>query len=108
MSKLDEFIQETGDTAKDLLKKEVKSLVEDMRSDSKDFLKETGDLIEGWLIRRAKGELSNTELERLIEARKYEAEQYLNTKDIQARARVERLADRLIDLITNSAIDVIF
>ena len=108
MSKLDEFIKETGDAAKDLIKSEVKTLVKDAKSDSKEFVKETGNLIEGWLIKRAKGEYKDIDLRRLIEARKLEGEQHLNTEEIQAYAKVERLTNKLIDLVTNGVIDTLF
>ena len=108
MSKLGDFIKETGDAAKDLIKAEVKDLVKDAKSDSKDFVKETGDLIEEWLIKRAKGEYKDKDLKRLIEARKLEAKQQLNTEEIQARSKVEGLTNKLVSLITDGVIDSLF
>ncbi len=108
MSKLEEFIKETGDAAKDLVKAEVKNLVKDAESDSNDFVKKTGVLIEEWLIKRAKGEYKDKDLKRLIEARKLEAEQYLNTEEIKARSKVEGLTNKLIELITKGVVDTLF
>jgi hypothetical protein len=108
MSILEDFIKETGDAAKDLIKTEVKDLVNDAKSDSNEFMKETGDLIEEWLIKRAKGGYKDKDLKRLIEARKLEAEQKLNTEEIQARSKVESLTNKLIALITDGVIDALF
>lgn len=108
MANLDDFIKETGDAAKDILKSEVKSLIKDAKSEPEKFVKETGALMEEWLIKRKKGIYKNKDLKRLIEARKLEGEQLLNTMEIQARAKFENLTNKLVDLITNGAIDTLF
>lgn len=87
-----------GDTVK-LIKEQLKDLLTSAKSDADSVVKETGQKIADWLVLRAQGKLSDDELEALIYSRDQLLRQYKNTLEIQTRARVEKIAVGLINLV---------
>ncbi len=107
MSTLDELIQTTGDEAKELIKTNLLELIQGAKSESENVAKETGEKIEKWLALKIKEEIDSDELEALLNARRRNVRQFLNTVEIAARARLEKVTIGLIDLVLNKALDVI-
>jgi hypothetical protein len=108
MSDINQVLKETGDEALDLIKSSFKELLLESKKESNKVIKETGEKLEKWLIMRDDGELDDDELESLMNTRKRVVRQFLNTQDIAARARFEKLTMGLIDMVTNKFIGVIF
>ena len=107
MSTLDELIETSGDEAKELIKTNLLELIQGAKSESETVAKETGEKIEKWLVLKVKGEFDSDELEALLNSRRRTVRQFLNSQEISARARLEKVTIGLIDLILNRALDVI-
>lgn len=107
MSTLDDLIQIGGDEAKELIKANLLELIQGAKSEAEAEAKETGEKIEKWLILKVNGEIDSDELEALLNSRRRTIRQFLNSQEIAARARLEKVTLGLIDLILNKALDTI-
>jgi len=107
MATLSDLIETTGDEAKEIIKTNLLELIQGAKSESEAVAKETGEKIEKWLLLKAEGEIDSDELEALLNARRRTIRQFLNTQEIAARARLEKVTIGLIDLILNKALDTI-
>lgn len=107
MSLLQDLIETSEDEAKDLIKTHLLELINDAKIETHSVAKETGDKIEKWLILRVKGDIDSDELEALLNARRRTVRQFLNSQEISARARLEKVTLGLIDLVLNKALDTI-
>lgn len=107
MSTLSALIETTGDEAKELIKTSLLELIQGAKSEAETIAKETGDKIEKWLELKVKGEIDSDELEALLNARRRTVRQFLNSQEIAAKARLEKVTIGLIDLVLNKALDII-
>lgn len=107
MSSIDEVLESLGDEVLDSVKTEFIDLLSQAKDEQIDFVNETAEKIERWLIMRVNGEFDDDELEALLNARKRVVRQNLNTLEIQSRARVEKIVFGIIDIVTNKLLDKI-
>lgn len=107
MSELNDLIKTVGDEAKDKIKTELLSLIQDAKQDVDELAQETAKKLESWLVLKLQGEIDNDELQAFIEARKRTVLQQLNAKEITTKARVEKLTIGLFDLVVDKAINAI-
>jgi len=107
MSELNELINDTSDAAKSALKSELIDLIYSAKSESADVIRETAEKIEKWTTMKLRGEIDAEELKELIESRRGTVQQFLNTQEINLRARLEKVSIGLMDLITEKALGVI-
>ncbi len=107
MSSIDEVLESLGDEVLDSVKTEFIDLLSQAKDEQIDFVNETAEKIERWLIMRVNGEFDDDELEALLNARKRVVRQNLNTIEIQSRARVEKIVFGIIDIVTNKLLDKI-
>lgn len=107
MSTLNNLIGTSGDEAKELIKTNLLELIQGAKSEAETVAKETGEKIEKWLVLKVKRELDSDELEALLNARRRTVRQFLNTQEIGARARLEKVTIGLIDLVLNKALEAI-
>ena len=107
MSSIDEVLKSLGDEVLDSVKTEFIDLLSQAKDEQIDFVNETAEKIEKWLIMRVNGEFDDDELEALLNARKRVVRQNLNTLEIQSRARVEKIVFGIIDIVTNKLLNKI-
>ncbi len=107
MSSIDEVLESLGDEVLNSVKTEFIDLLSQAKDEQIDFVNETAEKIERWLIMRVNGEFDDDELEALLNARKRVVRQNLNTIEIQSRARVEKIVFGIIDIVTNKLLDKI-
>lgn len=108
MATIDEVIASLkGDAAK-LIKDELKDLLTLARDDTDKIIRETGTKIAGWIVLRAKGELTDEELEALLYSRDQLLRQYKNTLEIKAKARLEKIAVGLVNLVLDKILGLAF
>ncbi len=107
MSNLSDLIGGTEDEAKELVKTSLLELIQGAKTEGEAVIKETGEKVEKWLELKLEGELDSDELEALLNTRKRVVLQFLNTQEISARARLERVSIGLIDLVLNKAMNAI-
>lgn len=108
MPNIEEILKETGDEGLDLIKNSFKERLLQAKNESETVIKETGELLEKWLVKRANGEFDDDELEELLNTRKRVIEQFLLLQEIASRARLEKISMGLIDIVVNKFIGVIF
>ena len=107
MASIDEVLKSLGDEVLDSVKTEFIDLLSQAKDEQIDFVNETAEKIEKWLIMRVNGEFDDDELEALLNARKRVVRQNLNTLEIQSRARVEKIVFGIIDIVTNKLLNKI-
>lgn len=107
MTTLSELIDATGSEVKQQLKTELLDLIQGAKSESADVIKATGEKIEKWVKMKIDGDIDADELQELLSSRKATVQQFLNTQEITAKARMEKISVGLIDLIVDKAMGVI-
>lgn len=107
MTSVSAAVKAIGDDALKFVKDELKDLLTNAKKDADGVVKETGDKIADWLVLRAQGKLSDGELEALLYSRDQLLRQYKNTLEIQARARVEKIAVGLVNLVLDKVLGLI-
>lgn len=108
MAIIDDVINSIKDEGLKLVKDQLKDLLTSAKDDTDAVVKETGKKIGDWLLLRAKGKLSDDELEALLYSRDQLLRQYKNTLEIKARARVEKIAVGLTNLVLDKVLGVVF
>ena len=104
MSTFDEFIKEVIAGAKDIATKEVKGFVSQVQLDAQEFLKKTENDLKDWTQKLAKGQLSEDEFEDLVKGRKDLATFAALTAAGISLATIQRVRDKLINLVIDSAV----
>ena len=107
MSILSDLIETHGDQEIQNIKTNLLELIQGAKSETESIAKETGDDIEKWLVLKVKGEINADELESLLNSRKRVVQQFLNSKEIAARARVEEVTLGLINIVLDKVLDSI-
>ena len=92
MTVLSEIIDATGSDVKQQLKTELLDLIQGAKSESADVIKETGEKIEKWVKMKVEGDIDADELKELLNSRKATVQQFLNTQEIAAKARMEKIS----------------
>ena len=103
--KLDQYLASITDESQKMVIEEFKALLKGAKGDQEELAKETAKKIEKWLEMRIKGELDNDELESLINSRRRTIRQSLNTLQIQARDRVQRVSLGLLNIVGDMLIN---
>ena len=107
MSTLEELIDTSGDEAKELIKNNLLELIKGAKSESESVIKETAEKIEKWTKLKLEGKIDSLEYEDLVDSRRSTVEQFLNSQEIETRARLEKVSIGLIDLVLDKALDAI-
>lgn len=100
---LDEILDALKGKALKEIKDEFMALLKLGKSDSVDFIKESAQNAARWLTMLGNGQLTSDEVNYLLKKQKKHAQIYANTESIVVRARIQKLAYRLLDI----AIDVL-
>ncbi len=77
---------------------EFKALLKDAWKDETDFVKSTAKRLATWTVMLANDELTQRQYERLLKDQKALAESHVNTLNIALRARVQKIAYRILDI----------
>jgi hypothetical protein len=95
---LDQVLKNIGDAAVAEIVSEFRQLLQDAGQDAAAISQETGQRISRWLCMEADGQLTREEVTTLLEAQKNEVLIALNTLSIDARARIQGMLGRLLDI----------
>jgi len=104
MKDINEILDTIKDQSIEELKSEFKGLLKEASGDSLDFVKKSAASTVRWLSLKAEGLLTEEEVKSLLEARKKEALVFMNTQSIAARAKIQKLVCRLLDIAVNSLV----
>lgn len=108
MATVNDVLDTIKNDALKLVKDQLKDLLTSAKDDTDAIVKETGKKITDWLLLRAKGKLDDDELEALLYSRDQLLRQYKNTLEIKTRARVEKIAVGLINLVLDKVLGIPF
>lgn len=108
MSKIDDVLDSIKGEALEMVKEQLKDLLAAAKAETDAVVRETGQKIQHWLLLRAQGELSDEELQALLYSRDQLLRQYKNTLDIKARARFEKIAVALVNLVLDKLVGLAF
>jgi hypothetical protein len=101
---IDELLNSIKDQALDSAKKEFKDYLTQAKNEQTAYAKETGEKVEKWLLMYAQKQIDKTELELLLDERRWTTRQHLNTLDIATRSRVQKILNGLIDITLDALI----
>ena len=102
MNTIDELLANIKDAALDSAKREFKDFLTQAKKEQIAFAKETADRVEQWLLLYAQKRITKTELDLLLDERRWTARQNLNTLDITTRARLQKIVYGIIDIAVDS------
>jgi len=102
------FINELKDEAGTLAKDELIDLIDSAKNDSEIFIKRQGEKIEKYLKQLANGQISKANFESYIIDIKNLIELHAYKLSVAAKARVQRLADGITDLILDKLISLVY
>jgi len=108
MASIDQALDSLKSDALKLIKGELKDLLRAAQNDVDIQIRETGKKVADWLVLRASGKLSDDEFEALLYSRDQTLRQYKNTLEIETRARVEKIAVGLLNLVLDKVLGVAF
>ncbi len=103
----EEFFQDILDETGELIKDEIKGMLDSARDDSELFLKRQAEKIEKYLNQLAAGRIDKRQLEGYLMDIKALTEMHALQLSLDARARAQRLAQGISDLIVNKLLSFI-
>lgn len=106
MATIDDALKCLKDNVPHLIKDQIKDLLTSAQNDADSVIKETGQKVTDWLFMLSEGKLSVDEFKDLLYSRDQLIRQYKNTLDIQVRAKVEKIALGLINLVLNGILNI--
>ena len=105
-------IEDTLDALKGEVSQEIREqlgeLLASAASDTRSIVKDTSAKIAEWILMRSQGRLTDEEFEALLYSRDQVLRAHKNTLNIQARARFEKIAVGLVNLVLDKLVGVAF
>ncbi|HEX4629415.1 MAG TPA: hypothetical protein VH188_00485 [Chthoniobacterales bacterium] len=98
MAAVDDVLNGIKDDSVQAAKAQLQSLLQQARTDSREFARENAALLEKWLVQLQQGELSQEEFNDLIDEQRAEAEQWANTQAIGGQARARDLTLDVLEI----------
>ena len=98
MAAIDDVLNGIKDDSVKAAKEQLQSLLQQAKTDSREFAQENAALLEKWLVQLGKGELSREDFNELIDEQRALAEQWANTQAIAGQARARDLTLNALDL----------
>ena len=98
MAAIDDVFDGIKDESVQAAKKQLQDLLQQAKTDSREFAQENAALLEKWLVQLQKGELSQEDFKALIDEQRSLAEQWANTQAIGGQARARDLTLNVLDI----------
>ena len=98
MAAIDDVLNGIKDDSVKAAKDQLQNLLQQAKTDSREFARENAALLEKWLVQLGQGELSQEDFNELIEEQRAEAEQWANTQAIAGQARARDLTLNVLDI----------
>jgi hypothetical protein len=107
MAGISEFIDTLVKDSTTFAREELKALVKDAKEDNRLFIKHMGELTEEFIKLRALNQIDNSEFEELMKDVVNLNKMQFQKLSVAAKARAQRIADGLTDLVLNSLLKLI-
>jgi hypothetical protein len=107
MSSLNEVLGNMKEEGFDLVREQFMGLLGQAKEDKDEIAKKTAEKMERWLVMLASEDLDREEFEALVEGRARTVRQHLNTLEIEARVRVEKVTIGLIKIAVDKIVPIL-
>ena len=107
MAGISEFIDSLLKDGKTFAKDELKALLTEAKEDNRLFIKHMGELTEEFIKLRALNQITNDEFEELMKDVVDLNKMQFRKLSVAAKARAQKIANGLIDLVLNSLLTLI-
>jgi len=104
MFNIEDVFKDIKDEGSKLVKDEFVNLFNQAITESDGQVKENTEKVKEWCAALCSGKLNKDEFKTLLEAQKRKMEQYVLTKEIQTRAKLEKLTVGLIELTVKTVL----
>jgi hypothetical protein len=98
MAAIDDVLNGIKDDSVQAAKEQLQSLLQQAKTDSREFAQENAALLEKWLVQLGRGELSQEDFNALLDEQRAAAEQWVNTQAIAGQARARELTLTVLDI----------
>jgi hypothetical protein len=98
MAEIDDLLNGIKDDSVKAAKEQLQNLLQQAKTDSREFAQENAALLEKWLLQLGHGELSREDFDELLDEQRALAEQWVNTQAIGGQARARDLTLNLLDI----------
>ena len=98
MAAIDDVLNGIKDDSVKAAKEQLQNLLQQAKTDSREFAQENAAMLEKWLVQLQQGELSQEDFNELIEEQRALAEQWANTQAIAGQARARDLTLNVLDI----------
>jgi hypothetical protein len=98
MAAIDDVLDGIKDDSVKAAKEQLQNLLQQAKTDSREFAKENAALLEKWLVQLGRGELGREDFNELIDEQRALAEQWANTQAIAGQARARDLTLNVLDI----------
>jgi hypothetical protein len=95
-----DFLEQIKDPALELVKNEFLAFLGEAKKDAYAIVKENAQNVEDWGVALATGELTERGFKLLVDEQKGSLAQFLNTVQIEQKARLERITIGLLNILT--------
>lgn len=107
MPSFDDVLGEIKDDSVQAAKAQLQSLLQQAKADSSAFARHNAAALERWVVELRTGELDQDEFGQLIEAQRAAAEQFVNTRAIEGKARARELTLTVLDIAVKKVVPVV-
>ncbi|HEX9628097.1 MAG TPA: hypothetical protein VGA00_14245 [Acidiferrobacterales bacterium] len=107
MSKFTDFIDSIKDEGGKLAKDELKDLIATAKKDASDFVRLQATNLERWTIMLAEGDLTSKGYRKVVKKLEVLTELENIRLDVKAKARAQRLAEGIRDLVVKQLFSLI-
>jgi hypothetical protein len=98
MSEFENILNQIKDNSVQEAKNEFQQLLSEAKGSSEQFIRDNSEMVKQWIVLLSNGEIDKEEFDDLIADQKLAAEQFVNTQEIGAQARTQRLTMQILDL----------
>ncbi len=107
MPKIDDILKEILGAASSVVKEDVKSLIQNAKSDTSEFIKSQGKSLERYLAALAQGDIDKTEFEDLVKGLASLHKIELNRLSVQVKSRAQELSEKMTQIVIEGLVKVI-
>lgn len=98
MAAIDDVLNGIKDDSVKAAKEQFQSLLQQAKTDSRQFAQENAAMLEKWIVLLKQGDLRQEDFNELIDEQRAEAEQWVNTQAIGGQARARDLTLNVLDI----------
>ena len=107
MTTIDDIFKDIADESAQAVKEEFTQLFTQAKAESEELVKENAEKVKEWLAALVLKQLDKDGIGQLFAAQQRKIVQFLNTQQIEERARLEKITLKIIDIALNKIVPLI-